>query len=204
LGLFARVVQSHDLAGVLLAHHADDQAETVLQRLLRGSGPMGLAGMSPRTCVGGLTIVRPLLAVRRAALRAELARRGVDWREDASNATDAYARNRLRKLLADRDDLVNDLLALGGACGQLRAWVDAHAPLPADVLRPSDLDGLPDVLRRAVLAKWLRAAGVPDVEPGAVERLLAMLTDAATGARQTFAGNVSVRRRGGVVFVHRG
>src|SRR5688500_1479814 len=61
LALFANVARAHGLSGVILAHHADDQAETVLQRLLRPSGPMGLAGMSATAHVGSLRIVRPLL-----------------------------------------------------------------------------------------------------------------------------------------------
>src|SRR5437016_831881 len=53
--LFRRVVTEHNLAGVILAHHADDQAETVLQRLLRGSGPAGLGGMEPTSSARGMS-----------------------------------------------------------------------------------------------------------------------------------------------------
>src|SRR4051794_16756002 len=84
--LFLRVVTEHRLAGVVLAHHFDDQVETVFQRLLRGSGPAGLGGMAEQTIVRGVTVVRPLLGVRRAALREMLEARGIAWREDASNA----------------------------------------------------------------------------------------------------------------------
>src|SRR5205823_2363659 len=76
LALFQRVVQQHSLAGVILAHHADDQAETVLGRLLRGSGFSGLAGMSTRTTLSGLTILRPLLDITRASLRTCLIAKG--------------------------------------------------------------------------------------------------------------------------------
>src|SRR6185437_3878431 len=73
IALFRKVVEEEDLAGVILAHHADDQAETVLHRLLRGSGPTGLAAMERATNIGGLRIVRPLLSVARETLRAFLA-----------------------------------------------------------------------------------------------------------------------------------
>src|SRR5207248_5041900 len=68
--LFRQVVESLGLLGVILAHHADDQAETILLRLLRGAqAPAALAGMSPRTTVHGVRVLRPLLGVRAADLR---------------------------------------------------------------------------------------------------------------------------------------
>ncbi len=80
---------------VATAHHADDQAETVLLRLLRGSGPDGLAGIPERSADG--RVVRPLLRVTRGQILAFARERGLAWREDASNESDAYARNRLRR-----------------------------------------------------------------------------------------------------------
>ncbi len=96
LGLFGRVIAEHQLSGVILAHHADDQAETVLLRLLRGSGISALGGMTQRTVVSGVLIVRPLLHVTREDLRAYLTHHGIAWREDASNQSDDYLRNRVR------------------------------------------------------------------------------------------------------------
>lgn len=81
--------------GIATAHHADDQAETLLLRLLRGTGPDGLAGIPERSPDG--RILRPLLFVPRDEIRAYAAREGLSWREDASNASDRYARNRLRR-----------------------------------------------------------------------------------------------------------
>jgi len=94
-----RVRERTDATRVLTAHHADDQAETVLFRLLRGTGSKGLAGIPVRR---GPTIVRPLLDVWRAEL-VEYARRvRLSWREDPTNRTDAYARNVLRnRILPD-------------------------------------------------------------------------------------------------------
>lgn len=80
-------------ATVALAHHADDQAETVLMRLLRGSGMTGLSGMAYRNSRG---YVRPLLAVSRAEIETYLRERGISWREDASNRDTAFLRNRIR------------------------------------------------------------------------------------------------------------
>ncbi len=79
-------------SAAVLAHHADDQAETVLMRLARGTGGRGLVGMQP---VYG-RYLRPLLDIRKEALAAFAKTHRVAFREDASNATDAYARNRFR------------------------------------------------------------------------------------------------------------
>ncbi len=84
-------------AAVVMAHHLDDQAETVLANLLRGAGPVGRGGMPPsRQFAPGVALVRPLLAFSRADLRAYLAWRGVAWHEDATNADRRFRRNFLR------------------------------------------------------------------------------------------------------------
>lgn len=87
---------------VLLAHHADDQAETFLLRALRGSGPRGLAAM--REVAGlpgcpGAAMLRPLLAFGRDELRAHARRMRLEWVEDASNAQDEPNRNWLRNVV---------------------------------------------------------------------------------------------------------
>ena len=203
LVMFRRVVHHHDLSGVILAHHADDQVETVLHRLLRGSGPAGLAGMTPRATVGGLVILRPLLGVRREALRAGLRALGQAWREDASNDSDDYLRNRLRRVLATRGGLADALLELGDRCRALREWIRASTPPHEADLPCAALLALPTPLRRELARRWLVAARVPDarVEPTVVGRLLAMAEDAATPARRHFPGGVVIRRSRGVLSV---
>lgn len=93
------------VSAVATAHHADDQAETLLMRLNRGSGVAGLAGVRPVTEIGdyGLTLLRPLLGWRRQAL-AEVARRaGLTPVADPANADPRYDRARLRRRLAEAD-----------------------------------------------------------------------------------------------------
>jgi tRNA(Ile)-lysidine synthase len=89
---FSSVVRAGRVTHVGVAHTADDQAETVLARLVRGTGPAGLAAIYP---VKG-HVVRPLLEVRRGELREYLERRGQTWREDASNLDTTRLRARLR------------------------------------------------------------------------------------------------------------
>ncbi|GGH29696.1 tRNA(Ile)-lysidine synthase [Alsobacter metallidurans] len=93
----ARTIGADALA---TAHHADDQAETVLMRLVRGSGPAGLAGMRQGGTLDGLTLLRPLLNVPKVRLAATLARAGHPFCEDPSNEKPLYARNRIRRLWA--------------------------------------------------------------------------------------------------------
>ena len=90
------VCSKYGATAVALAHHADDQAETVLMRLLRGSGMTGLSGMAYRNARG---YVRPLLDITRSDIEQYLRARGLKWREDASNGETIYLRNRVRHKL---------------------------------------------------------------------------------------------------------
>jgi tRNA(Ile)-lysidine synthase len=92
---FARLVAEGKVDCVAVAHTADDQAETILAHILRGTGLAGLGGIHPRTeCV-----VRPLLQMRRAELRAYLGAKKQKWREDTTNQDTTRMRARIRKKL---------------------------------------------------------------------------------------------------------
>ena len=98
----ADVARRRGARKVALAHQADDRVETVLFHILRGTGIEGLAALGPRSVLDadkGLEIVRPLIEVRRAEILAYLKATGLEYREDESNQTEAYTRNRLRHLL---------------------------------------------------------------------------------------------------------
>ena len=81
---------------ILLAHQRDDQAETVLLRILRGAGPAGIAAMRPEVVVGGLRLLRPLLGVPRSAILAYASERALTWVEDPGNLAVVHDRNHLR------------------------------------------------------------------------------------------------------------
>ncbi len=94
----ASVAESVGADVVAVGHHADDQIETVLHRLVRGTGLRGLRGMALSRLMGGsaVRLVRPLLTSRRADILAHLGERGLASREDSSNADAAFTRNRIR------------------------------------------------------------------------------------------------------------
>ncbi|SAK62741.1 tRNA(Ile)-lysidine synthetase [Caballeronia hypogeia] len=81
---------------LMIAHHADDQAETVLLQLLRGAGVAGIAAMAPQRLDGGLPRLRPLLRLLRAQLEQYAHERDLSWIDDESNADTRYSRNALR------------------------------------------------------------------------------------------------------------
>ncbi|MEN6451126.1 MAG: tRNA lysidine(34) synthetase TilS, partial [Thermoguttaceae bacterium] len=87
---------------VATAHTADDQAETVLHRIIRGTGLRGLAGMSRTRPLGHATLIRPLLGVRHAELLAYLESLGQPFREDSSNLDLHFTRNKIRRALLPR------------------------------------------------------------------------------------------------------
>jgi len=112
---------------IALGHHADDQAETFLMRLLRGSGPSGLAGMRAIN----KSVVRPLLSFQREDLLAYLQNEGVVWREDESNLDQRFTRNRVRHnllpLLESYNPKINNQLV--GLCELMKQDDDYWAEL---------------------------------------------------------------------------
>jgi tRNA(Ile)-lysidine synthase len=92
-----RIARARGAVWVATGHTSDDQAETVLHRLLRGTGLKGLRGIAPRReLMSGVTLIRPLLAVSRAEVIAYLDKIGQSSRQDSSNLDPAFTRNRIR------------------------------------------------------------------------------------------------------------
>lgn len=99
-GVFESQLRSDET--LLLAHHLDDQLETLLLRLMRGAGPAGLAGMPQRRALGQGQLLRPWLALGRAELLRYASAHELDWVEDASNAGTAFDRNYSRQEILPR------------------------------------------------------------------------------------------------------
>lgn len=206
LELFRRVIAERQLSGVILAHQREDQAETVLQRLLRGGGFAGLVGMQGEATVRGVRVLRPLLEVSREQLREHLREEGITWREDASNASPVYQRNRVRQVLAGREGMVDALVGLAQACGALSRWVKSRSPVLGETFAARELAELPNVLAEEAGRRWLVARGAieGDLSSPVVHRLIEMARDAASAAHRDFPGRVTVSRRRGWISAEKG
>ena len=212
---FERARQHFQADVVALGHTRDDQAETVLLRLLRGAGPRGLAAMQPRR--GAL--VRPLLACRRAELRSYLRERQAAFVDDESNADTSIPRNRVRAellpLLESRfnPNIVDVLADEAEITRETADWMETSADaLLAAAGRPEagegrltlDIDTLlaaPAAVRRLAVWRAMRASSAGrTVAFGHVEAVLRLMQE--TGARVDAPGH-QVHRLGSQIVLTR-
>mgnify|MGYP001267653588 CR=1 FL=1 len=150
---------AHELGATMLfaGHTQDDQAETVTMRSARGEG-RGLAGMSPATLLDGrLWLMRPLLGVRREALRDYLRMSGIGWVDDPTNEDESYERVRVRRRLADPAAFADAIRIAGQAAQERERLGEAAASLIATAVSP--LPGLIRIEANALL-KAERGAAV--------------------------------------------
>lgn len=188
------------LQALLTAHHADDQAETLLLRLNRGSGVAGLAGVRAKGLVPGtrLPLLRPLLGWRRAELAGVVARAGVESVQDPSNTDDRFDRARLRKTLASADWLNVPALAASAAhladadsaldWAAAREWSECVAKVPMGLTyRPQ----APKAVVLRVLARIVTELGGEAPRGSTVARLFNSLL-----ARQPMSVGELVARAG--------
>jgi len=211
-GLLANWAAGLGIGHVCLGHTTDDQAETVLLRLARGSGVTGLSAMAPISRRAGVTWLRPLLEVSRADLRTVLAARGIGWVEDPANEDTRFDRIKARRMLQspplpglDAATLVATAARMRAAERVLgRAAAEAAARLARVeggdlLLDAAGLMALPDETRSRCLAEAVRIVAQAPYRP----RLATLLrAEAAIAARRRITLHgclVSVRR--GVVRV---
>lgn len=208
--LMARWAQGRGIGHIALGHTADDQAETLMMRLARGAGVDGLAQMSARRDMHGVTFLRPMLSLRRAALRRYLDAHGQAWIDDPTNDDASYDRVRIRQALPDLAPLgltVEALTQVAQNLADARDTLDHYAAAEAarlitqdaggDLLIPlADWTDLPhDMQRRLMQAALAHVAG-----PGYPPRrraLTQVLTAVAEGTGQPLMGClIRVEERG--------
>jgi tRNA(Ile)-lysidine synthase len=186
---------------LLTAHHADDQAETVLFRLLRGSGVAGLRGMELTTTRDGITIVRPLIGLKKRDLIAFAQACGASFVDDPSNVDPRFARTRLRALLARLGEEGFDAEALDRLARRAGETEQALAHLTAEVearlgqdeaIDARTLYASPIAIVQRVLALRIAAAGGRDPSRIGLEKMeaLALGVRDALRERRACAANV--------------
>lgn len=200
LGLIGGWARARGLGAVAMAHTADDQAETFLMRLARGSGVDGLAAMASERRAEGVRWVRPLLGVRRAALRDYLTGRGVAWFDDPTNEDRAYQRVKARAALAVLEPLGIDVGGLGDTAFRLGLARKALAQVAHDLAREIarvqggdvviDRDALPQAALETQLRLLAHAIGwvaSADYRPR-LTALIGVHAALLTGKRRTLGG----------------
>ena len=208
LGFLAEVRAAHGLMAVATGHHRDDQAETVLMRVCRGTGLDGLRGLRPRRG----RLIRPLLGVTRAEILAYLLAAGLAWREDPTNLDGSNTRSRVRRELLP---LVQDIFGPGADLNPARladlceaefahldalataAWQELAMPTadlsaaadlaPAD-LAVAGLNAMPPAIARRVLRRWLQPVLPVDLELVHIEAILRWLRHGQSGSSLDLPG----------------
>ncbi|MCX7824863.1 MAG: tRNA lysidine(34) synthetase TilS [Verrucomicrobiae bacterium] len=160
---FQETARSLGLGTLALAHTADDQVETLLQRLLRGAGTRGLAAIRPSNRMGRLNVVRPMLDVWKHEVLGYIQQRGLKFRQDASNWDPQFQRNRIRHELIpllERDYNPKLKLLLHQTAEMLAAedeWIEDAASRASERCRPRPKVLLADSLSREHVAVQRRA-----------------------------------------------
>ena len=209
----------HGILHLLLGHHLEDQAETLLLRLARGSGVDGLAAMAAIVETPDLRLLRPLLPVSKSALCETLRRRRQPWIEDPSNRDPGHLRVRVRgeaprlsalgmtapRLAATAARMGAARVALEDAAGDLLARATVLYPAGYADLDPARIAAAPAEAGRRALANLLTTVGGTDHGPRGA-RLAALHRDLAAGALtrpRTLGGCRLVPRRDGQLLVCR-
>ena len=195
---FADVLEPGEV--LVLAHHRDDQAETVLLRALRGSGPDGLGAMQAWRPFARGHLWRPWLDRPRALIEAHARAHDLRWIEDDSNASDRFDRNYLRHhvmpLLHARWPHASDALATSAAhCRDATRLLDHDDALALAAMRVRDthalsimsLGELPSERRGRVLRAWIASLGLPPLPRTGVQRIEVDLLNARADASASFA-----------------
>ncbi len=180
-----------------LAHHASDQAETILWRLLRGSGPQGLGGMKAKTMLGKVSCIRPFLKVSKAAILEYASNHGLEWIEDQSNQDTRFDRNFLRQNIMPSLEqrwpkMVSSINRSGALCKETADAVEALAKKElsllqdteeAQTLAVSGLLTLDTLLRQTVIRLWLAEQGLQAPSYDHMQRIDREVLRAKRGAK---------------------
>ena len=177
---------------IATAHTADDNAETVLMRLVRGTGLKGLGAISP---VRG-NIIRPMLNITRQEILSFLEEYHIPYRQDSSNATDDFLRNRLRHhvmplLTQENPRLAENLSTMAQRLRQDEEVLSSMAQPETDVYA---LRAMPSAIRSRSLEQFLKASGVKEPEAQHIALAEALVFSDNVSAKGDFPGFITIRR----------
>lgn len=181
---FQEVGRKHNTFHIALAHHADDQAETALMNLCRGSA--GLKGISSPSEMSeyGLTLWRPLLHLRKAEIITSLQQRELPWREDASNQQAIATRNRVRNEVLP---LLNEVFQRDVTTSIIKALGGKHSSIPSEILEALNvydpqgrlylptLQTFSPALQSYILHTYLKENGISDLTEEKITECLKLL-----------------------------
>lgn len=178
---------------IATAHTADDNAETLIMHLLRGTGLKGLGGIAPVR----ENLIRPMLAVTRQEVLAFLAQEEITYVTDSSNETDAFLRNRIRHhvmplLRQENPSVAQNLSAAALRLRQDEQVLDAQAAVTCDV---AALRRMPPAVQTRALHKLLVCFGVKEPEAEHVRLLRRMVESENPSAAGNFPGNIRIARQ---------
>ncbi len=208
-GLLVSYAKTHGIAAIATAHTLDDQAETVLMRLCRGSGISGLRGMAPQSTHNDVALLRPFLNLSKTQLRDQLLHNGILWCEDPSNRNIAFLRPRLRTLLPQLAREGLDAMRLSLLARKARRvdealdWVTNHLlqnqnalGLPVEVYRLSPLE-----IRLRLLKRLIDVHAEAGYPPGddSLERLDSAILR-QDSLRMTLHGTIATLKSGHLRF----
>ena len=219
--IFYETAVEQRIKWIATAHHMDDNAETVLYRLARGTGLRGLTGIPPVRELGeGVNVLRPLLSCSREEIRAELLRRDKPWREDRSNKDPRFARNVIRgEVLLVLKAQVNDRAAehiaqTAESLREVQAYLEAEAEKYCDTHLQRDENGLsvsareigalPAALGKEILRKMIEetCGGTRDLGAVHLNAVYALLTQ-ETGKCVSLPCGAEAARSYDRILIHR-
>jgi len=204
---FAKTAKKLGIADLVLAHHADDQVETFLMQLLRGSGAAG-RGMDFLSRRAGLVLHRPWLGVWKKEIVAYARKHRLPWRDDATNADTRHRRNLIRQRVLPYlqkqigKQVADNLLRAAEISRAESEWLDGLcaesarlSELPVKALRTSPL-----AQQRRTILRWLQQRGVKDISFADVEAVRGLLENVIPAKVNLSMGKFA-RRRAGKIFV---
>lgn len=201
---FSEWARSYPGAVIAFAHHMDDQAETVLFQLCRGSSGMG--GIKPvSTMEEGSLLIRPLLSCTRSQITHYLENRKISWVDDSTNEVDDCVRNAMRheilpKLSSIMKREVAPIIARTATLGDEMEEALNQAISQLEIIDPQGrlflpkISAMPEALRKAAVFRFLRRSGIPDLSERCVKQVLGILSPDAPARTMLPGGWIASRK----------